>query len=98
MVADTRITAAHSDDGAHLKPSKFTPPTPPPTPSQERELHPLALCVEDAAEVLGIGRTLVFRLLRDGDLKAVRIGRRTLIPVRELEAFLARLGGEVANV
>jgi len=58
----------------------------------------LALCAEDAAEVLGIGRTLIFRLIKEGKLKAVRIGRRTLVPVRELEALLARLGGETVNV
>jgi len=77
---------------------KQAPPTPPPTPRPERELQPLALCAEDAAEVLGIGRTLIFRLIKEGKLVAVRIGRRTIVPVREIEAFLARLGGETVNV
>ena len=81
-----------------MKPSKRTPPAPLPIPLPERNLHPLALCVEDAAEVLGIGRTLVFRLIQEGKLKAVRIGRRTIVPVRELEALLSRLAGEAANV
>jgi len=66
-----------------------SPAVPPP--------HVLALSVEEAAAALGIGRTMVFYLLRDGKLRAIKIGKRTLIPVREIESFLARLLGEVVN-
>ncbi|MDP2874571.1 MAG: helix-turn-helix domain-containing protein [Holophaga sp.] len=57
------------------------------------EPYPLAYCVENTAKVLGIGRTFVFQLIKEGKLKAVKIGRRTLIPVVEAEAFLSRQGG-----
>ena len=57
------------------------------------EVAPVSYSVEDAARALGIGRSLAFRLIREGQLKAVRIGRRTVVPVKECEAFLARLGG-----
>lgn len=56
----------------------------------------LALNVEEAAAALGIGRTMVFYLLRDGKLRAIKIGKRTLIPVKEIEAFIARLQAEVS--
>lgn len=51
--------------------------------------------VEDAARALGIGRSLAFRMIREGQLVAVKIGRRTLVPVKECEAFLARVAGAV---
>jgi len=55
----------------------------------------LALSVKEAAAALGIGRTMVFYLMRDGRLKPIKIGKRTLIPVKEIEAFIARLQAEV---
>lgn len=67
-----------------------------PQPEPKREPLPipaLSLSVEDAAKALGIGRTFVFQLIKEKKLKAVKAGRRTLIPVREVEAFLERLGG-----
>ena len=50
-----------------------------------------ALSVEDAAQALGIGRTHTYSLIKEGTLKAVKLGRRTLIPVQEVTDFLARL-------
>jgi len=50
----------------------------------------LAVRVEEAAEILGIGRSMLFLLLKEGRLKSVKIGKRRLIPLLELEAFLLR--------
>lgn len=61
-------------------------------PEPHREITSVSFRVEDAARALGIGRTFVFQLIKEGRLKAVKIGRRTLIPVAECEAFLSRLG------
>jgi len=55
-------------------------------------LDRLAVRVEEAAEILGIGRSMLFLLLKDGRLKSVKIGKRRLIPLLELEAFLLRQG------
>jgi excisionase family DNA binding protein len=66
---------------------------PKPQPEPERTIAPVSYSVEDAAKALGIGRTFVFQLIKEGQLKAVKIGRRTLVPVKEVEAFLCRLGG-----
>jgi len=38
------------------------------------------LTVEQAAMVLGIGRTLAFELARTGQLPTIRLGRRLLVP------------------
>lgn len=40
---------------------------------------------------LSLGRTTVWSLIKGGDLVAVKIGRRVLVPRDELERFVARL-------
>jgi len=50
--------------------------------------------VEEAAGLLGIGRTTVYEMIRRGDVRPIRIGRCVRIPQRELEAFVERLVGE----
>ncbi len=51
----------------------------------------MLLRVEDAAERLGIARTLMFRLIKDGDVESVRIGRLRRVPVASLEEYVDRL-------
>lgn len=51
---------------------------------------PLLLGVREAAKRLGVGRDSCYALLRQGRLRAVRIGRRLLVPAGELQAFVAR--------
>lgn len=53
--------------------------------------QPIALTVKDAVEVSGIPRSGLYEALRRGDLKALKAGRRTLIPYGELQAYLASL-------
>ncbi len=50
----------------------------------------LLLTVPEAAEALGLGRSIVYELLLTGELTGVKIGRARRIPVRSLEAFIAR--------
>lgn len=38
------------------------------------------LTVEEAGKVLGIGRTLAYRLARSGQIPTVRLGGRVLVP------------------
>jgi len=67
--------------------------TPNNQPEPPSAVAPLSYSVEDAARALGIGRSLAFQLIREGQLVAVKIKRRTVVPVKECEAFLARQGG-----
>ncbi len=46
--------------------------------------------VEECAEVLGIGRTLAWRGVREGWLPSIRIGDRVLVPTAGLEEMLRR--------
>ena len=44
--------------------------------------------INDACALLSLGRTSVYRMIKDGVLQTRRIGRRTLIPMEEIEAIL----------
>ena len=54
----------------------------------------LLLTPEEAAEVLGIGRTKVYALIADGDLLSVRIGNSRRVPRDAVDEFIARLEDE----
>lgn len=46
------------------------------------------ISVEQAASVLGIGRTAAYNAVRTQQIPSVRVGRRVLIPVPALMAWL----------
>lgn len=52
---------------------------------------PLALSIDEAMVLTGIGRTKLFALIRDGAIPARKIGTRTIILRSELEAWLHTL-------
>lgn len=51
----------------------------------------LLLTVEEAADRLGVGRSTMYGLLRDGEVESVQIGRLRRVPADALPDFLARL-------
>lgn len=51
----------------------------------------LAYTPREACDALRIGRTKLYELFASGDLKAVALGGKTLIPRDELENFMASL-------
>lgn len=59
----------------------------PPSESTERLLH----SIEEAAHLLGIGRSTTYALVRGGQLRSVRIGRRRLIPQEAVEEYAGAL-------
>jgi len=48
------------------------------------------LDVNGTAVVLNCDRSTVYRLLRDGDLSAVRVGKRRRIRPEDIESYLER--------
>ena len=54
---------------------------------------PVAISVEDAAMLLGIGRTVTYRLVLSGELRSVKIGRRRLVVRTSVEEYVSRLEG-----
>lgn len=48
----------------------------------------LTYTVEEAARLLGVGRASAYAAARSGDLPAIRVGRRLLVPRLALERLL----------
>jgi excisionase family DNA binding protein len=51
---------------------------------------PRLISVPEAAENLGISRRMAYLLAARGDIATCRIGRRVLVPVAELHAYVER--------
>lgn len=51
----------------------------------------LLLSVTEAAARLGVGRTLMYELIRTGAIPSVRVGRLRRIRAADLEAYAAAL-------
>lgn len=56
--------------------------------------YKLLVSVEEAAQMLSIGRSLVYKLVRSKQVLSVKIGRTRRIPVFALEAFIAQQVGQ----
>jgi len=50
--------------------------------------RPLAFSVAEASEVSGLGRTTLYALMNSGRLASTKVGKRRLIPCRELEILV----------
>jgi excisionase family DNA binding protein len=59
------------------------------TKRQDHTNDRLAVSVEDAAAIAGVGRTTLYEALGNGTLRSLKVGRRRLIPVPALQAWLA---------
>lgn len=49
-----------------------------------------ALTIEDAVAYSAIGRSTLYGLIREGEIRVIKVGRRTIVPRSELDAFIAR--------
>lgn len=65
------------------------PPPPAPPPVIALPSEKLAYGIKDAASALGIGRTTIWRAIKEGKLSAVKVGNRTLIRTEALQAWLS---------
>lgn len=48
----------------------------------------LALSIDDTSKAIGCARGTTYKLIREGKLRAVKLGARTVIPRREIERLL----------
>jgi excisionase family DNA binding protein len=54
-------------------------------------IQPVLVSIGEAAKLLGIGRSTVYCLISDGDLKALKIGSRTVIRRSDADELVERL-------
>lgn len=52
---------------------------------------PVTISVEEAAVLLGVGRTVAYGLVLGGQLRSVKIGRRRLVIRASIEEYVAHL-------
>ncbi len=51
-------------------------------------MQPISLSVDEACQSLGIGRTLLYRLISEKKIESFKVGRRTLISHAGLHAYV----------
>jgi excisionase family DNA binding protein len=52
-------------------------------------MEALAVSINDAARVLGLGRTSIYAMIADGRLEAFKLGRRTLVKADSIRRLVA---------
>ncbi len=62
--------------------------------TSSEQTRPLTLSVPVAAAMVGIGRSTLYELVRSGDVRCVRLGKRIVIPISVIEDLLR---GETAS-
>jgi excisionase family DNA binding protein len=55
------------------------------------EIAPLAIGIDSACRALGIGKTKLYQEIGAGRLRAVKFGKKTLIPTDQFATWLASL-------
>lgn len=68
------------------------------TTEVKEKLAKLAYSPEEACEALSIGRTVLYDLMRRGEITSIKVGRRRLIPVDKLHEYVDRLVAEQGEV
>ena len=51
-------------------------------------MEAIATSIKDTAKALGLGRTSIYALIRDGRLETLKLGRRTLVKVDSIRRLL----------
>lgn len=57
---------------------------------QAQQIAPLSVSVEDAARIVGYSRSGIYEVIAQGELKAFKLGKRRLILMAELRAWIER--------
>ena len=56
------------------------------------DVKPMLMRIDQAAQALGIGRTTMYRLIKEGHFTVVRIGRATRLRLADVQAWVDQEG------
>lgn len=59
------------------------------TKMEQHNILPLLVGVAEAARLIGLGRSKLYELVNDGEIRLVKLGGRSLISVDELRSYVA---------
>ena len=62
-------------------------------PSPSSELARVAYSIPETAAQVGVGRSLIYRMIEEGRLRSVKLGKRHVVTTWDLEDFLLRKQG-----
>lgn len=54
------------------------------------EMQPITVRVREACRLTGIGRSKLYELIKAGEIRTIKVGTMTLLPVAGLRDFLER--------
>ena len=57
-------------------------------------MEPIFASIRETGSALGLGRTTIYRMINEGQLQKVKLGRRTLIEISSIKALAAQPEGE----
>ncbi|MGD0153135.1 MAG: helix-turn-helix domain-containing protein [Thermacetogeniaceae bacterium] len=57
-------------------------------------MEPRAITVAQLQKTLNVGKTVAYGLVQSGEVKALRVGKKWLVPVTEVDRFLAKAAGQ----
>lgn len=58
--------------------------------SFDTNFNPITMSITGAAQYLSLGRTTIRKLIGDGQLESVKIGRRRLVTTKSLVEFISQ--------
>lgn len=64
---------------------------------QIQQAPALALGIDEAARVIGVARSMLYEIVARGEIESFKLGRRRLILVRVLDAYITKVSKENAR-
>ncbi|MEC7819164.1 helix-turn-helix domain-containing protein [Pelagerythrobacter aerophilus] len=58
--------------------------------SGQQHIEPICVRINDAARMIGVGRTKLYELISSGELEAVKIGKATRVTTASLNELVKR--------
>lgn len=58
--------------------------------NQNSSLDQISVGVDEAARLIGVARSMFYEMIANGEIHTFKLGRRRLVRVKTLEAFIKR--------